>query len=247
MPASDFEFRHRSWFIFGTFCVGLGCYWLDPKNSGVMLATALRTHIRLLQAYSLQSCIRAVFLIAALIVVVGAMIHVWGEAFLRADIVHDSRVRTEKLVADGPFRYSRNPLYLGVLVGVVGAAFLSSRTGWIAQMSLAIMFCYRLILREEKELFRTQGERFSTYCRAVPRLLPALKPRLPALGAPPHWRESFKGQTPWWGAAAAEIAYAATLRLSIAISVGLAGFALFVVQKYLMKSYGRRFAAKEMR
>jgi hypothetical protein len=120
--------------------------------------------------------------------------------------------------------------------------------GWIVQLALAILFCYRLILREERELSRTQGERFLAYCRAVPRLLPALKPRLSASGARPHWRESFAGQMPWWGAAVAQIAYAVTLRLSVAISVAVAGFIVFVTQKYLLKSYARPVAApKEMR
>ena len=38
MLASDFEFRHRTWFIFGIFCVGLACYWLDQQVSGEVLA-----------------------------------------------------------------------------------------------------------------------------------------------------------------------------------------------------------------
>jgi hypothetical protein len=131
---------------------------------------------------------------------------------------------------------------------VFGAGPLCSRTGWIVQMTLAILFCYRLILREERELFRTQGARLLAYRRAVPRLLPALKPRLSASGARPHWRESFAGQTPWWGAAAAEIAFAITLRLSIAIFVAVGGFALFVTQKYLLTSYARPAAVtKEIR
>jgi protein-S-isoprenylcysteine O-methyltransferase Ste14 len=239
MLASELEFRHRTWLIFGIFCVGLACYWLDPKNSGEALARGLRTQIGLLQTHSLRSSIRGVFLMASLIVAAGATIRSWGEAYLRADVVHDSSLRTERLVADGPFRYTRNPLYLGALIGVFGAGFLCSRTGWIVQMTLAILFCYRLILREEREFSRTQGERFLAYCRAVPRLLPALTPRLSASGAQPHWRESFAGQTPWWGAAVAQIAYAVTLRLSVAISVALAGFVVFVTQKYLLKSYAR--------
>lgn len=248
MLASEFEFRHRTWFILGIFCVGLACYWFDPQNSGEVLAKDLRTHIGLLQAFSLRSSIRGLFLIATLIVVLGAMIRTWGEAYLRADVVHDSTVRSERLVADGPFRYTRNPLYFGALIGVIGAGLLCSRTGWIVQMSLATLFCYRLILREESELLRTQGERFLAYCRAVPRLLPALKPRLSTSGARPHWRESFLGQTPWWGIAAAQIAFAITLRLSIAISIALGWFAIFLTQKYLLKSYARPVAlGKESR
>jgi cobalamin synthase len=116
---------------------------------------------------------------------------------------------------------------------------LFSRTGWIVQVTLALVFCYRLILREERELFETQGERFAAYCRSVPRLLPSIRSRISPSGTKPHWRESFAGQTPWWGVGAAELAYAVALRLSVAITVALAAFVIFVVQKYVMRSFSR--------
>lgn len=239
MPASDFEFRNRTWLIFGIFFIGLACYWLDPQNSGEVLARILRSQIGFLEAHSLRSNVRGLFVIGALVVATGTMIRVWGGAYLRAVVVHDSIVRAETLVADGPFRYTRNPLYFGSLLAVCGAGLLFSRTGWLVQMILALVLCYRLILREEKELYREQGERFLAYCRAVPRLVPSIKARIDDSGARPHWRESFSGQTAWWGVAAAEIAYALWLRLSVAIWVALAAFAIFVTQKYVMKSYSR--------
>jgi protein-S-isoprenylcysteine O-methyltransferase Ste14 len=229
--ASDFEFRHRTWFIFGIFCVGLACYRVDPQISGEALARTLRSHIGLLQTLRLRTSIRAIFLVGAFIVTLGGIIRAWGAAYLRAEVVHDSSVRTERLVADGPFRYTRNPLYLGLLIGVFGAGPLFSRTGWVVQMILALVFCYRLIFHEEAELFRVQGERFVAYCRAVPRLLPALKARISASGALPDWHEAFTAQTTWWTIAAGEVAYAVTLRLSIALLVALAGVPIKVVQK----------------
>jgi protein-S-isoprenylcysteine O-methyltransferase Ste14 len=239
MPASDFAFRNRTWLIFGIFFIGLACYWLDPQNSGEVLARILRSQVGFLRAHSLRSSVRGLFVIGSLVVASGTMIRVWGGAYLRAVVVHDSMVRAETLIADGPFRYTRNPLYFGALIAVFGAGLLFSRTGWVVQMALALVFCYRLILREEKELSRKQGERFLAYCRAVPRLVPSIKPHIRTSGARPHWRESFLGQTAWWGIVAAEIAYAVWLRLSVAIWVALAAFAIFVTQKYVMKSYSR--------
>jgi protein-S-isoprenylcysteine O-methyltransferase Ste14 len=229
--ASDFEFRHRTWLILGIFCTGLACYSVDSQNSGEVLARSLHSHSALLQTLSPHTIIRLVFLIGAFFVALGGVIRAWGGAYLRAEVVQDSSVRTERLVADGPFRYSRNPLYLGLLIGVFGAGVLCSRTGWVVQMILALVFCYRLILREEAELFLVQGERFLAYCRAVPRLLPALKPSVSASGALPHWHEAFATQMPWWAIAAGEVAYAVTLRLSIALLIALAGVPVHVAQK----------------
>jgi protein-S-isoprenylcysteine O-methyltransferase Ste14 len=142
MFASRFEFRHRTWFIFGIFCLGLACYLLDSQNSGVVLAEALHSHIPLLQTLSPHTIIRVLYLVGAFIVTLGGLIRAWGAAYLRAEVVQDSSVRTERLIADGPFRYTRNPLYLGLLIGVFGAGLLCSRTGWLVQMILASVFCY---------------------------------------------------------------------------------------------------------
>jgi protein-S-isoprenylcysteine O-methyltransferase Ste14 len=241
MLATDFEFRHRSWFILGIFTVGLACYSVDPQNGGEALARSLRSHLVFLQALDLRTCVRGVFLAGTFVVVLGTMIRAWGAAYLRADVLHDSTVRSERLVADGPYRYTRNPLYLGILIGVFGAGVLNSRLGWIAQTVLAAAFCYRLIFREEAELVRVQGENFLTYCRAVPRLGPSLKPRISASGARPHWFEAIKTQTPWWAIAIGDLTYALSLRLSIAILVALIGVPIQVLQKRAVSS--RRLAS----
>jgi protein-S-isoprenylcysteine O-methyltransferase Ste14 len=243
--ASRFEFQHRTWFILGIFCVGLSCYWIDPYNSGVVLAKNLRSHFAVLLTHSPQTSVRVVFLIGAFVVALGGLIRAWGAAYLRAEVVSDSNVRTERLVANGPFCYTRNPLYLGLLIGVFGAGPLFSRTGWLVQMILASVFCYRLIRREEAHLVLVQGERFVTYFQSVPRLLPALRARIPASGALPHWREAFASQTPWWAIAAGEVAYALTLRLSISLLVALAGVPVHVMQKRArsIKRRGRQEAA----
>jgi protein-S-isoprenylcysteine O-methyltransferase Ste14 len=211
----------------------------------LVLAGSLRSHSALLQTHSPQTSIRIVFLIGAFVVALGGLIRAWGAAYLRAEVVHDSSVRTERLVADGPFRYTRNPLYLGLLIGVFGAGLLCSRTGWVVQMILASLFCYRLIRREEAHLVLVQGDKFVTYYHAVPRLLPALTSRIPASGALPHWQEAFAAQTPWWAIAAGEVAYALTLRLSISLLVALAGVPVHVMQKRArsIKRRGRQEAA----
>ena len=243
--ASRFEFQQRTWFIFGIFCVGLVCYWFDPQVSGVVLAMSLRSHIAVLQRLSPQTSARLVFLVGASVVALGGVLRAWGAAYLRAEVVQDSRVRTEKFVADGPFRYTRNPLYFGLLIGVFGAGLLCSRTGWVVQIILAFAFCYRLIRREEAELYLVQGDRFATYYRTVPRLVPALRARVSASGATPHWHEALASQTPWWAIAAGEVAYAFTQRLSIALFVALSGVPVHVMQK--RARFARLAAAKAVR
>lgn len=243
MRATQWEFRHRTWLIFGIFCAGLACYWFDPHSSGQVLAIWLRAHVAFFGAHSPQSAVRFIFVTGGFVVGIGGMIRAWGGAFLRAEVLQDSRVRTERLLADGPFRYTRNPLYLGVLIGVFGAGVMCSPVGWVVQAGLAVVFVYRLILREEDELLATQGESFRAYCRAVPRLLPAIKPQVAASGARPHWGEALVVQAPWWGIAAACVTWGVALRPSLAFAVAGAGFVFHVGQKYVVKAYARPAAA----
>ena len=240
MRATQWEFRNRTWLFLAVFCIGLAFYLFDRHNSGDVLAGWLRERIAILHANRQQSVVRAIFLMAALVVGMGAMIRTWAGAYIRANVLQDSKIRTEKLVADGPFRYTRNPLYLGILIGVFGAGAMCSPVGWVVQVGLAVVLVYRLILREERELLNTHSESFLAYCRMVPRLLPTLKPRISASGARPLWREGFAVQLAWWGIALANVTWAITLRPAMAFAVGWAGLALFLIQKYVLKrSRGR--------
>jgi len=75
-----------------------------------------------------------------------------------------------RFVADGLYRYSRNPMYVGVLLAVFGQAILfGSRT--LALYTLILFVCFHLVvvLLEEPHLRRKNGEPYEQYCRTVPR------------------------------------------------------------------------------
>jgi protein-S-isoprenylcysteine O-methyltransferase Ste14 len=82
-----------------------------------------------------------------------------------------------RLVLRGPYRYVRNPMISGVVLGLLGEALvLLSRPHlrW-AVVFLAINAVY-VPLFEEPMLAERFGESYRTYCRHVPRLLPRWKP-----------------------------------------------------------------------
>src|SRR5262250_2812371 len=51
-------------------------------------------------------------ILGAALLGVAAMLRTWASAYLHAEVVYASEVKTEALVADGPYRRVRNPLYL---------------------------------------------------------------------------------------------------------------------------------------
>ncbi len=179
----------------------------------------------------------------ALLVFVSAIIRTWGAAYLRTDVVHDTAQHSDALVADGPFRYTRNPLYLANVPMAAGIGVLASRSGFILLVLVNWIFVYRLIFREEDALRKTQGESYLRYCRAVPRYWPSLWPKVPAGNLEPQWRQAFAGETFVWLFGIAELAIAATLRPEIGyILFGLGFVAHFVISRGIQRRKGRTSA-----
>jgi protein-S-isoprenylcysteine O-methyltransferase Ste14 len=142
---------------------------------------------------------RQAFFFAALLLGAAAAIRTWAAAYLGSEVVHDLRLHTERLVADGPYRYVRNPLYLGSFLLSIGLGFLASRVGFFILVVGGAARILRLIGREEENLDQQQAERFREFARIVPRLVPSISPRLPAAGVDPCWGRAFRAEASMWG------------------------------------------------
>jgi protein-S-isoprenylcysteine O-methyltransferase Ste14 len=65
--------------------------------------------------------------VGALFVFAAATLRTWASAYLRTEVVHDTNQHSEALVADGSFRFTRNPRYLANIPMAVGIGLLASR------------------------------------------------------------------------------------------------------------------------
>ncbi len=74
------------------------------------------------------------------------------------------------LVAGSLYRYSRNPMYLGVLLAVFGQAVLFA-SPVLAAYGCGVFAVFHLVVLflEEPHLRATRGCSYELYCRAVPR------------------------------------------------------------------------------
>jgi protein-S-isoprenylcysteine O-methyltransferase Ste14 len=91
----------------------------------------------------------------------------------------------KQLVARGLYRFVRNPMYVGVLLTILGQAlwFYSIATLWYA-LEVALLFHLFVIFYEEPALRRKFGESYTRYAKAVPRWLPKPAPKPGARPAP---------------------------------------------------------------
>jgi protein-S-isoprenylcysteine O-methyltransferase Ste14 len=221
--ATAWEFEHRALALGALFSVAFMCSAFDPRNVTVALAQVLSDQVQL----DGERLARTLFVAAAVVVSAAALIRTWASAYLKPDIVYASAVKTASLVADGPYRHTRNPLYLGNVLMAVGIGAMASRIGFIVLVGGMIVFSYRLIKREEAELLRSQGERYAAYLARVPRLMPALRPRVPSAWRRPDWAGGFRAESWYWGFAGAIAAFAITLSVKLFFGILSASLALF--------------------
>jgi protein-S-isoprenylcysteine O-methyltransferase Ste14 len=231
--ASESEFRNRFWWIGLVFCLGFCLYFIDHVNVSIALARFLLGGHPDENSIQLGRCVTGFFALGTLLAALAALIRSWATAYLHSSIVHDAALHGEHLVADGPYRRVRNPLYLANLFLAVGVGFLASRSGFLVISIGMFLVVYRLILREETTLLASQGESYRRYFAAVPRLVPAFTPRVPASGAKPNWLDGFTGEISIWGSAVAMAVFTITKNLGYFWIVFGLGIAIYFLQNYL--------------
>jgi protein-S-isoprenylcysteine O-methyltransferase Ste14 len=229
MRASEIEFKYRFYWIGTIFGLGFWCYAFDHRNAGVAVAQLLFKGFSLQSPKSLME-LRLIFGVGAALSVAAAALRTWAAAYLQSEVVQDRALHSEALVADGPYRYMRNPLYLGGVMLGAGLGLMASRVGWFVMTIGLLIFYYRLIGREEAALIQSQSERFRAFCAAVPRFWPALRPRVASAGMKPRWGQAWAGETFMWGFASGPVLFAITLNIVytwVGVSCGFAAYFLF--------------------
>jgi len=118
--------------------------------------------------------------VGILLVAIGLLIYAWT-AFDFAWIGRGTPAPIDpprQLVVRGLYRYMRNPMYVGVLLVIMGEAVM--RRSWQTvqyALAVAVMFSVLVIFLEEPLLLRQFGTAYSDYCARVPRWFPRCLPR----------------------------------------------------------------------
>jgi len=233
--AARFEFEKRFWIISAIYFVAFFLSAFDHVPFIVALRHFVAPSI-IRDSAEAETFARIVITIGALFVFLSAAIRTWGAAYLRTTVVHDTSQHSEALVADGPFRYTRNPLYLANLPMAIGIGLLASRSGFIFLVLANWIFVYRLIFREEEALRQSQGESYLSYCRSVPRFWPSLRSRVAAGNHRPQWGQAFGGESFVWLFGFAEALIAATLQAWIGVIMfALAFVAHFAITRRIQE------------
>lgn len=83
-------------------------------------------------------------------------------------VPHSARART--LVAVGPYRITRNPMYLGLAIACVGASLIANAVWPLVLLALPLwVMNARVIPHEEANLARSFGDSYRAYQQRVRR------------------------------------------------------------------------------
>ena len=87
--------------------------------------------------------------------------------------------KNQKLVDSGPYRHTRNPLYLGTLVTAMGLA-VAAQSWWVGGIFAAVfVLVYLPVMELEEQHLRKLFPSYNAYADAVPLLIP----RVPGAGS----------------------------------------------------------------
>jgi protein-S-isoprenylcysteine O-methyltransferase Ste14 len=204
MKASPLEFRFRFLILAIIFVLGFVAPWnyalhLDTIRTWQLLAVwAYRTGL-----ISFSGATIAILVMGIVVAFVAALLRTWGSAYLGSSIVHSGGLHGHGVVAAGPYRWVRNPLYIGTFLHTLVLALLMPPSGAVFCIVGVGLFQLRLIGAEEAFLSARLGEPYLAYRARVPSLLPALRPRLAASEVRPAWVSAFVGEVYTWGVVAA--------------------------------------------
>lgn len=189
MRATKIEFQLRMLIMVVIVTLGFWAPWIEAWGIGqrISLLEWLALELSRLGVLPFAAATPVVIVAAALVAAVAAALRMWGTAYLGTGTVNHRQMKAGAVMANGPYRYVRNPLYLGSWCMFAAMAFLMPATGALFAMVLLTVFLLRLILGEEAFLTGQLGMPYQAYLSAVPRLWPDLRTRLKPSGTKAHW------------------------------------------------------------
>lgn len=141
-----------------------------PVLAGVYLLTAAALHALVPVQGAIRGPVRPLGLVVAGL---GVVLTAWAlRLFARRGTTHNPYGTPSVLVATGPFRVSRNPMYLGLTLVLLGIAVMAGAPLlFLAPLAFFLTMHAVFVPREERALERALGPEYLAYRRRVRRWL----------------------------------------------------------------------------
>ncbi|MFC2168538.1 methyltransferase family protein [Acidobacteriota bacterium] len=119
-------------------------------------------------------------LLGLCVTIVGLALRLWACGHLKKE---------KELTTSGPYRYTRNPLYLGNVIIGIGVVIGSNSWWGILIFSLNFLVFYPIIILEERERMQKYFPlQYKPYSKNVPLFCPSFRPSWPKSPRKFSWR-----------------------------------------------------------
>jgi protein-S-isoprenylcysteine O-methyltransferase Ste14 len=110
--------------------------------------------------------------LAILCAMSGSALRIWASSYLEGSVVWNQDVTLNELRVSGPYRYTRNPLYVGNLLHAIGVGLIGPWPVFVLLVVGMLLFEYALISVEERFLSRESGAAYERYRASVAPFVP---------------------------------------------------------------------------
>lgn len=153
----------REWWPPGARTAAYYCHW---TLVGVFDAALVATAVLDWGSWGLAPPVSLV--VGGGLAILGTAVFAWGARTMRSD---EAMGVTGELYTDGPYAYTRNPQYLGMVVGVPGFALVADSVLVAALAAVHVGWVLLLPRAEEPHLREEFGDAYDRYASRVPRFL----------------------------------------------------------------------------
>jgi protein-S-isoprenylcysteine O-methyltransferase Ste14 len=111
----------------------------------------------------------------------GILFALWGYRTLGRNWVHAFepseflQKKSDVLVTTGPYRYVRNPIYLGMFTFIIALALVAANWLLLLPSFFISTLVYMQISSEEKMLIARFGDKYRDYMKQTPRFIPRFR------------------------------------------------------------------------
>jgi protein-S-isoprenylcysteine O-methyltransferase Ste14 len=145
--------------------------WLfnNPKDENKNVFTYIRLFGQLAVMAYILMMIFSPLRIGNPVFLVGAIVYFIGLAFEMSALYYFRRTPVGEPVIKGPYRFSRNPQWLGLLFVLMGSAIATGIWLYLGIMVIVSIIYHKQILDEETVCIKKYGERYREYMERIPR------------------------------------------------------------------------------
>jgi protein-S-isoprenylcysteine O-methyltransferase Ste14 len=116
-------------------------------------------------------CLTPLFQAPPGLTLVGLGLYVAGMVMVVASVYYFGRAAAGQPAVDGPYRFSRNPQWVGLFFVLLGLAIMCASWLLIAAVGVIAVVYHIQIIEEEKACLAAYGGPYEDYLKTVPRYL----------------------------------------------------------------------------